>query len=189
MRTNQVSAIIGTRNTGKTVFCKEVIQAYKNQHPGQKILIVDTLDHPSYNLIAAIDTDQLKRWKRPAVYRIFGNLEKMSEILSIIDKDLKNALIIYEDASKYINKIMQGEIRRLIFDSKQKNIDIIFIFHGFVSMPPELFRQMDALTIFKTGDSPASRKNDMVNYTEIEAAHAAVMKDKNRYAHKTIRIY
>lgn len=156
MRTNLVSLVLGNRGTGKTYYIKNLIEAYAKAHPDKKILIVDTLDHPAYRIIASIEIKDLPAWKKPSVYRIYGS--NTQEIIESIQENICNCLIIYEDASKYIGKMMDTHVRYMIFDSKQKNNDLIFLFHGFMATPPELFRISDTITLFKTGDHPKCRK-------------------------------
>jgi Cdc6-like AAA superfamily ATPase len=187
MRINLVNIILGNRGTGKTFYIKQLLEAYKKAHPDKKILIVDTLDHPSYALIAPIELKDLKAWRKPSVYRIFGS--NTNEIIEEIENNVSNALIIFEDASKYVGKLMESHVRKMIFDSKQKNNDLIFLFHGFMATPPELFRICDTITLFKTGDHPKCRKNNMVNYNEIEVIYNEILKSKNKYENKTIQIY
>lgn len=189
MRINLVNLVLGNRGTGKTFYIKQLLEVYIKSNPDKKILIVDTLDHPSYKLIASIEIEDLKAWRKPSVYRIFNSDGKPETILAAIEKNVSNALIIFEDASKYVSKLMESHVRKMIFDSKQKNNDLIFLFHGFMATPPELFRICDTITLFKTGDKPHCRKNNMVDYERIEKAHLHVMNDKNKYANITLEMY
>jgi len=186
-RINQVSIVLGRRGSGKTTYIKKLIANYGKKHPGQKILVLDTLDHPAYREIPNIDIDLMSRWIRPNTYRIYGG--NTDEILQAVDKNLTNALVVMEDASKYLNRTITPEVRRFIYDSKQKNLDIIFLFHGFMSCPPELFRMVDNLVLFKTGDTPESRKRDLMNYNEVLTSYNSVIKNLNPYYNETIKIY
>lgn len=186
MRVNFVNLILGKRGTGKTIFTQQVIEAYHAKHPTQKILIMDTLDHPAYGGVSVITADMLSRWNRANVYRIFqGNPD---ENLSIIQRSMNNALIVFEDAGKYIKKNLQVDVRQFIIDSKQKNLDLLFIFHGFANTPPEIFGYTDTLTLFKVGASPEYRKSEIYNFEEIFEAWKKVNDSKNPYEKITIRI-
>jgi hypothetical protein len=114
-----------------------------------------------------------------------GNIKEM---LTAINQDLTNCLVIFEDASKYITKNLQPEVRNTVYDSKQKNLDLLFLFHGFAAISPELFRMVDIYTIFKT-DNPDYRRSEMVYYDDIKAAWNLVMKSKDRYIKKTVAVY
>lgn len=186
MRINNVSAIIGRRGTGKTTYVRKLIDEYRKSLPNQKILIADTIDHPAYKDIAAINIDLLKRWKNANVYRIYGS--NTDEILNTINTHLYNALVVFEDASKYIRRQLSDNVRAFILDSKQKNLDLIFLFHGFSYVPPEMFRVLDTITIFKC-DNPSYRKNDIVAFDEVMKAYEFVMNSKNFYEHITVKIY
>lgn len=186
-RINMVNAVLGRRGTGKTTYIREqLIPPYKAAMPNQRILICDTLDHPAYKDVPAINVDQLKRWTGGGMYRIFGR--NTDEILQTIDKHLVNCLVILEDASKYLQRTLNPEVRGFIYDSKQKNLDIVFMFHGFMSAPPELFRVIDNLVLFKC-DAPDNRKRDMVNYDEVKQAYDRVMQHESPYYNETINIY
>ena len=186
MRINTANLVLGRRGCGKTTYTKGVINGYKKAHHDQKILIMDTLDHPAYRDVSTIDIDLLKRWEKPATYRIYGG--NTDEILSVIQTHLYNALIIFEDASKYIRRSLQDDVRKFIIDSKQKNLDLVFLFHGFSFAPPEIWRLMDNITIFKS-DNPIYRKADIVNFEQVYEAWQAVMADPSPWANKTIQIY
>lgn len=185
-RINNVSTILGRRGSGKTTYARKLIEEYKLALPEQKILIADTLDHPSYRDIPAIDLDLLQRWINPNIYRIYGS--NTDEILYSIGEKLYNALVIFEDASKYLRASLNNDVRKFILDSKQKNLDLIFLFHGFAFVPPELFRLMDNIVIFKS-DSPEPRKNYIVAYDQVKEVYEKVMKSENPYEHATVRIY
>ncbi|MCX6265863.1 MAG: hypothetical protein NTW16_00695, partial [Bacteroidetes bacterium] len=130
--------------------------------------------------------EMISRWKTPTIYRMFGG--NIKEMLTAINQDLTNCLVIYEDASKYITKNLQPEVRNTVYDSKQKNLDLLFLFHGFAAISPELFRMVDIYTIFKT-DNPDYRRAEMVYYEDIKKAWDEVMKSKNKYIKKTVPVY
>jgi len=186
MRNNYITAIIGKRGCGKTTYVLGLIDAYRKAHPDKKILIMDTIDHPLYNYVPILTPDMVARWKTPSVYRMFGG--NIKEMLTAINQDLTNCLVIFEDASKYITKNLQKEVRNSCYDSKQKNIDLLFLFHGFAAISPELFRMIDIYTIFKT-DNIDYRRGEIVYYDEIKSTWDEVMKSKNKYFKKTVAVY
>lgn len=183
---NKVTAILGRRGTGKTTYLKELIKTYNEALPNQKILILDTLDHPSYRDIPVIDEKLLQRWKKPAIYRMYSS--DTDNLLLKVEQHYNNGLLILEDASKYLRRQLSNDVRRFIFDSKQKNLDIIFLFHGFMAMPKELYSIIDNLVLFKT-DDPSFRKNSIMNYQEVKEAYTRVMAHPSPYYNETITIY
>ncbi len=186
MRQNKVTAILGRRGTGKTTYIKELIKVYRDNLPNQKVLILDTLDHPSYREIPVINESLLQRWIKPSVYRMFSS--DTDNLLNLVEKNYNNGLLILEDASKYLRRQIGDDVRKFIFDSKQKNLDIIFLFHGFQAMPSELFRIVDNIVLFKC-DDPVYRKRDLTNYQEVKEVYDRVMKHQSPYYNETITIY
>jgi hypothetical protein len=186
MRMNKVTAILGRRGCGKTTYSVKFIKSYRTMHPDKKILVIDTLDHPLYREFAAVTPELVSRWKEPNIYRIFGS--NMAEIFDCITNNFTNALILFEDAIKILDAKLQPEIKNLIIDSKQKNLDIIFIFHGFSAIPLNVLRYLDFITVFKTADNPKYRRQDITFYDELLPVWEKVMKDKSPYAKRTLQI-
>ncbi len=184
-RGNKACLVIGMRNAGKTFFARQIITSYQKKFPAKKILVIDTLDHPDYRDIPVISLDMIPRWKSANVYRIFGS--NTEEILLEAEK-LYNSLVICEDASKYIEANLQPHIKTWVIDSKQKNTDIIFLFHGFSFVAPKLWRICDLVTVFKT-DDPSYRKTEIVNYAQVKSAWDHVMNSKDPHAKITVNIY
>ncbi len=185
-RINLVNIIVGKRGTGKSwFFLKNLLPIYRKAHPKKRVLIMDTLDHPAYRDIPRVNCAMLERWRGGGVYRIFGDDEQ--KILDSIEKNVHNALIVFEDASKYIDANLPDKVNRFVLDSKQKNLDLIFMFHGFSYCPPKLWRIADTVTIFKS-DNPEYRKKEIVAYEDVKQSWNNVMADPNRYAQKTVRL-
>lgn len=192
MRMNIVGAIFGMRGTGKTEYLKGnkslglpgLLKAYLKRD--MKVLIVDTFDHPSYRDIPIITQEQLEGWNK-GCYRIFVPVDKMPQLCNIIAEKVWNALIVFEDSHKHQYNKIDRSIMRLIGDSKQKNIDILFMYHNWGLAPKDLYRYLDFIELFKTKDHPAVRKDDMPGYYEVaERVYNEVKKHPSRYYHKFI---
>lgn len=187
MRVNQVTLFFGTRGSGKTWFAnKEMIPSYRAAHQQQKVLIVDTLDHPDYRYVPRIEPGMLARWNRASIYRIYGSNTK--EIFAAVRANVRNALVIWEDASKYLEGRLDEDVRNFVLDTKQINVDLVFMFHGFSYCPPKLFSIADNYTIFRT-TSPQGRKGVIPNYEEVLATYEAVQRSRKKFPRKTVRIY
>lgn len=187
---NIVGAIFGMRGTGKTEYLKGneslklpgLIKSYIKK--GMKVLIVDTFDHPSYRDIPIIKEEQFTVWKR-GCYRIYVNVDKMPELCTAIAEHLWNCLVVFEDSHKHQFRTIDRSIMRLIGDSKQKNIDILFMYHNWGLAPKDLYRYLDFIEVFKTKDHPAVRKDDMPGYYEqAEQVYNEVKAHNSRYYHK-----
>lgn len=192
-RTNTVLGVVGNRGTGKTDFLKSLLKGSSMN----KKLIVDTFDSPVWHNLAtwddpaggntevnAIDYDSLKYW-RSGVYRLFDSDTDI--LMSEIQNNVYNSLVIFEDATKYIGSTLTKDVKRFILDSKQKNLDLIFVFHSLKDLPRDLVRVMDFLTVCKTGD----RYNNSLRGKypdEVEEAYNEVMKSPDKYKKITLQI-
>jgi hypothetical protein len=185
LRINKVTSILGGRGCGKSDYTRALVNKYRDIHPDTKTLII-TDEHPIYSDLDFIDLELLPRWKGTGIYKIWGEPD---EIFAEIAKSLYNCLIVFEDASKYINKTVQKSIRKIILDSKQRNTDLIFQFHGFSYVPPEFFRIMDNIVIFKTKDKPEYRINDIPNFEEVQKAYERVTASSDPHYCEVVKIY
>ncbi|WP_276976968.1 hypothetical protein [Flavobacterium filum] len=184
-RMNYITLILGARGTGKSYYTiNEIIL----KHP-KKVLIVDTLDHPSYRAqgFQIVDIDSLSRWKS-GVKRIMVNPVSIKEDLRKLCGSISNCLLIFEDATKYFRTNAPVELFNLIYDSKQKNMDILFMYHGFKKIVPELLDNANFITMFKMEEKIEKYEDKIPRYEAIEAAYLKIEKSKNPYEKKTVII-
>ncbi len=107
-------------------------------------------------------------------------------MFQLIECHLRNTLLIIEDGSKFIGKQLSRSFKGFMYDSKQKNLDIIIVFHNLAAIPPELVRIADTLTLFKTNDgTPSPTKYP---FPELIPAMQHVRKSTNRYENVTLRL-
>jgi 23S rRNA pseudoU1915 N3-methylase RlmH len=178
---NSVNLIIGKRGTGKTYYTQQVIAAYPN-----KVLVVDTFEHPAYVHLQTIQVQHLSRWKK-GTKRIIINDENATELYQAINQ-LNYCLIVFEDASKYLSNEMSKEFKKILFDSKQRNNDVALLFHGFAYIHPRLLALCDTLTLFKTGENIESQKHKVPLYDEVIVAYHKVNNSPNRFARSFIKL-
>lgn len=184
MRVNIVSLVLGTRGSGKTFFTKRAIRSANKAN--KKVLIIDTFDHPSYQSVPRIKPIDIKNIEAGEIVRVFGG--ETNKILSACN-DFSNGLLIIEDATKYIEGKLSEDVKQFVLDSKQKNIDIIFLFHGFGAAPPALFRVCDKIILMRTGDNPTLRKNNLPNFEEVMEAYGRIKESKEKYPYEIINLY
>jgi hypothetical protein len=192
-RVNIISLVIGTRGTGKTTYLKGseelkiegITDVFLNRDPKQKILIVDLFDNPVWNDVPTISLEQLHRWKS-GVYRIFHS--EPSRLMSLIGQYCYNTVIIFEDATKYIKNTLDENLRRLLIDSKQKNLDVFFAFHYLQAVPPDLVRISDYVVLFKTNESFTSQLRNKYPHPDIIKGFQEVSKHKNFHFYKEIAL-
>lgn len=157
-RVNTINLIIGDRGCGKTTFVqggpelkiKGVLPTYDRSKSIVKQLVVDTFDNPVWKHVPIINIEQLPQWKT-GKYRLFNSDTDL--ILSEIEQHCYNTVIVFEDATKFLKRYLTKDIERLLYDTKQKNVDIFLIYHHMWAVPNDLIRIADSITLFKTGDN------------------------------------
>lgn len=181
-RLNKVIAVIGGRGKGKTTFTKNIIKKHN-----KKVLIIDTIDHPAYADVAIIKPDDLKGW-RSGTRRIVGAPTK--HLYTCMNTFLRNCLVVFEDATKYIDSSVPEHIMHFIIDSKQKNLDLIFIYHDFASVPPKVYRLLDEIELFKTNEDYLypNLRNKIPQFQVVSKVFEKVKNHKNNFYHERIII-
>lgn len=193
MASNVVSLVAGGRGTGKTDFIKNNVLL---PSPMPKKLIVDTFDSQVWRTmktfenpngenqnIPLMDINDLELW-RTGLYRVACSDSEL--VFNQIDEHLLNALVVFEDATKYIGKSLSKSTKKFIYDSKQKNLNLVFVFHSLASIPPDLVRAADTLTIFKTNEGRPSLTK--YPFPDIPTAMQIVRESKNHFENVTIRL-
>lgn len=178
-RLNKVTVIIGRRGSGKTYFTRKLMSA----SPLKK-LVVDTFAHPAYEDLPGITPEHVGRW-RSGNYRMYGS--NFAEMFAALG-NVRNSLVILEDATKYIPANVPDNIKNFLVDSKQKNVDVIIIYHGFGMVPPDIFRLADVLVLFKTNETIKPYGRKIPNFPEVETAFARVQASKINWASEAVLI-
>lgn len=193
-RTNKVCVILGRRNSGKTLYLignkiynlVGLLNIYLKK--GLKVLIIDTLDHGHYKNVPVMALNKLKYFTT-GIARIFlppDDIPKLAKYINSLP-NMWNSLIVFEDAVKHTFKNVSKPLRELLIDSKQKNIDVVLMYHSWMQIPADLYNMIDFIECFKTNDSPKTRADSMPGYFETAfKIWSEVMADANQYAHKLI---
>lgn len=194
-RQNFVYIVVGNRGTGKTDFLKNTVSKLLPQF--QKVLITETMDSDVWKNLATwsnpendaikigrIAPEDIHRFKKGIALTYSSDTDYMFEE---IDAELKNAVLVMEDSTKYIASKLPGNIRKLVLDSKQKNIDIFLVFHSLSAVPPELVRIANFVVLFKTNDGEISKTK--YPFPDLHKAAEILNKSTNRFAHKIIQLY
>lgn len=183
MRTNKLSILLGNRATGKTIYGKSLIRAALKS--GKAVLVIDTFDHPAYAALQRISPESIADIKPGECVRCYG-----SDIEMILHgcTNLYNALLVMEDATKYIYCTITDDVKQILFDSKQKNVDVLMMFHSWTACPPAVFRVADNLIIKKTGDNCEVRKKDCPNFAEVLKAWETVEHSADKYITKCVKL-
>lgn len=164
IRFNKIFAIIGKRGSGKTLYAigdskfnlKGLFNAYVAR--GIKVIVIDTIDHPAYRKFPIIAMDKFSNFKS-GIGRIIVKAQDVPKLNYFLNQhpNTYNSLLFYEDARKHTQAKVDTSLIELIGDSKQKNIDIGFMYHCFAHAPLDLYRYLDYIQLFKTVDTPTAR--------------------------------
>lgn len=193
-RDNVIIIVVGTRGTGKTDETKGLIRKLSPNFP--KTVIIDTFDSGVWQnmgthdfpqgenqVIPIIPIDKFPRFKA-GIGRMFSSDTK--EIMHMIEKHAKNMLIVLEDSRKYIKTKLTNDVERFLIDSKQKNIDIILVFHSLSKVPVDVLDLADYLILKKTiAGTPPTKFS---GYPEIKDKMLEIRNSKNKYETRKIRL-
>jgi hypothetical protein len=164
MRVNKVTVLMGEKNTGKSYYTvRSLIPFYKKRFPEKGILIVGMTEHPAYSFAPPITPEMIPYWKGNGIYRCFSPL--CEDVMANFAADnVRNALLIFEDATAYIPAKIQKGTKHFLIDCKQKNVDLVLQFHGFMECPPSIWRTWCDILVLFHSDDPNSRKKELRCY-------------------------
>ena len=80
---------------------------------------------------------------------------------------------------------LHPNVKKLIFDTKQTNVDSILIFHSLQDVPPKLARNCNYIILHKTADTDVPKK---FRFKQVLQAFEKVNKSENQFEKITIRI-
>jgi hypothetical protein len=183
-RINKVNIIIGARGKGKTHLMLSVL---KDIGSVKKVLIIDTFNHPKYKDFEVIEPQKVKTWLT-GTKRIFVKKSSFQIIFKEIEPILKNCTVVFEDATKYIQNKVSDQLLDYIIDTKQKNIDLYFLYHSFAAVPPDVYRYCDNVTVFKTNDTPTASRLKICNFEVVNQAWKKATAHKHFYNYVTVKI-
>lgn len=172
MRSNIVLLVVGGPGVGKTTFLKKVAQAHK-----KKVLIFDPVGDVQWESFPRMALGYLPAWRR-GIKRVMEANTK--EALQMISLHVWNALLIFDDATNYIDYFRDESILRIITLRRHRNIDSIFVFHSLKAVPTDLYKYSTHLLLFPTQDSEQElrRLSKIVNFEQILRLYREVCRVK-----------
>lgn len=160
MREFRAIIVCGTRKTGKTTFIKDKIL---KKYPGRKF-IYDI--NKEYN---------------------GGVMMEMKQFLDIA-KDLKNSLILFEEATIFFdNKGSVQEVREMLVRARHSNIILVFTFHALQFIPLNILSMCDLLVLKRTNDNEGLVEKKFKDTPKIIKSFYA-LKRLPRYSHISLRL-
>ncbi len=183
-RQNLCGLIIGRRGCGKSSYLLELIEIYA-QATNKPVIIYDTDDNDIYSHINTIAIEHIPALKK-GVYKCIDIDYK--KFIAIIRWKCWNKLIVFEDATKYLQYAYE-DVYNTALASKQRNNDILFTFHSFRKVRPDFFDVANSLTLFKTGEQWTTTLTKKVPMSHlVKPVFDAVHKHPSKYYHQDVRI-
>jgi hypothetical protein len=199
-RPHTSTIIVGRRFTGKSTYlATEIIPIYLKQK--KRIIIITATDPTAYEKIPRIYTfDNLRTWliddkQTPAVkfYSSDDPFKMIKELNSFAqnEKIINNMLLIFEDATNYIDANPDRAVKNFLVNHRMYNCDLIFTLHAIEFIPPFFSKMSNYLTIFKTNDALTLqylKTRRITKYIELFNAWLHVMKQASQNYKTTISL-
>lgn len=154
--------ITGAQRTGKTTFAKSVADQYP-----KKVLVVCPDDmEPAWYKYKLIDPSEIATITEGKHRVMYDPKDKL--FLERITDHYKNGMLIWDDAKVYFNNQSRiNELEAMLARRRQFNIDIMFMYHGFSTIPALLWTYSTHIALFRTNDAYQRSANKTLNYEEM----------------------
>lgn len=165
-RDNVTGIIVGRKAQGKSTKIRQIVDRYPSD---KRVLIVDVNNSPAYQDIPRMEVRHVRHWRK-GVYKI-NNRDKSAMLWEILEY-VRNALVVFEDCTKYIKGNVGEEVISFLVDQRMYNLDLLFTFHSVKRIPPQFWEMTNYLVLFKTNeniDTPRNR-NVIPNYEAVQQA-------------------
>jgi len=181
-RINYLLLMVGNRGTGKTTV--SLIVAEKT---GKAVIVINTDRHPAYEGFDTVSLEDLKRWNGRRCVVFIEDEDEADQAADILNRYQANAIIILEDAQKYISENISKPMKRLIINHRMRNFDLLFMYHFLKHVPPKIACNYNILFLFKTTDGVVNLANRYGNWQSINARRDRINKHKDAHYCEVIR--
>lgn len=164
---------IGARDTGKTTDTLQWIDEYMSSRKNGRAFIFLTVDHKKYKQFREIKVNEIPAVKKGVCKIISNDFDQIFKYIN--NRKFTDAYLTFEDATSYLtDSTLPKAVKKFIVDSKQKNLHLVFQFHGWGFVQPAFFRICDFLKIHKTGDSPEGKERYIALFDPVEQVYLNV---------------
>lgn len=176
---------VGKPGTGKTTVLRSILRECLKS--GRRALIVTP--HENEWCDVAMVHPKLQHHIRTyrGARRIICHGEK--NILENIKRNFVNGFLIFDDCKAYIRPSDRVYMEQFLLALRQKDVDFACCGHGFTTIPPVFYTFATEFFIFATTDNPKKRKDDVMNYDQVEKTVARVNKqaETNKHYYEIIK--
>jgi hypothetical protein len=182
--------IVGRKRTGKSTRTCEIAMAFARSNPGKRVLIINVNNSEAYAKIPLITYEQMTRWKK-GIYQFYDpDHERMLNFLMTHFNPKTNkfrGLIVFEDATKYIDANPSKQIKTFLVDHRMWDADMLFTFHSLAFVPLFFWRMVTTLILLKTNDIDTdSFARRIPNWRAVGAAFDRVMAHNDNFYHEWV---
>lgn len=155
---------VGKPGTGKTTVLRDIL--HKCLKSGRRALIVTPHENEweDVPMVHPRFPERIRRYR--GARRIICHGEK--KILENIKKYFVNGFLIFDDCKAYIRPSDRVYMEQFLLALRQKDVDFACCGHGFTTIPPVFYTFATEFVVFATTDNPKKRKDDVMNYEELE---------------------
>lgn len=171
--------IVGKPGTGKTTVLRSILKDCLES--GRRALIVTPHENEWEDVAMVHPRLQHHIRTYRGARRIICHGEK--NILENIKKYFVNGFLIFDDCKAYIRPSDRVYMEQFLLALRQKDVDFACCGHGFTTIPPVFYTFATEFIIFATTDNPKKRKDDVMNYDQVEKTVARVNKQAETKKH------
>lgn len=186
MRKALLNLVVGANGEGKTTFLKRNIIDRNNPHGKKNIIIVtpDPVEHTEYPLIEEDNNFAKNIYYNEGTKRIIWN-----DNLPVIVNNCYNCTLILDDIKTILTNSTPQFMANLYIRRRQRMVDIYFVSHFLMEIPPRAFSFANYLILFKINENINRRKNiiDENNFEKIAKAKYELDNSK-KYSYKIIEL-
>ena len=170
---------VGKPGTGKTTVLRKMLHDALEE--GRRALIVTPHENEweAVPMVHPRFPERIRHYR--GARRIICHGEK--EILENIKRNFVNGFLIFDDCKAYIRPSDRVYMEQFLLALRQKDVDFACCGHGFTTIPPVFYTFATEFVIFATTDNPRKRKDDVMNFEEVEKAVARVNREALRNKH------
>lgn len=181
-RASSIFLSVGAKRTGKTQGSIS-IQADMFKKQGKPILIFDIGRQSEYDIYIDIPIDDLSRFNRLAEkerypFFVCRDCEDIELFFTLVNQWVRNAFVVFEDATTYMAGNLSEPIRKLILNSRNLCNDYLFNLHSLAEPAPFLFRHSEYIILRRTSDVKLPGKVPVPHKIERAMAEIKAENDK-----------